>query len=183
MKRNGIVIASIVALSLVAASCGIASDKIGEKIAEKAIETAAGEGVDIDVSGSGDDLSINVQTEDGSFSSGSNIDLPDGLTIPVPDGGNVQLTGSQDGDAFASIVYPRGRYEDLVSYYQDWTDGTGDEWEVTTSSLQMGEEQQRSSIWSRSEPSTTVIVADCFDVLNAADDGLNAACVTMNQSN
>ncbi len=183
MKRTNTLIAGVLALALVAASCGAASDKISEKIAEKAIEAAGGGELDVDISGDGDDFTVSIESEDGSFSSESNVDLPDELAMPFPDDGNVQMSGVQNDDAFASIIYPGGRYDEIIGFYEDWTAGTGDEWDLTTSSIDMGDDGTlRSSIWGMDGGSTHVMVSNCHDAGLDDSGSLNAVCVTLGQS-
>ena len=173
------VLVLLCALIVVAASCGAASDKISERIAEEAIEASGGGELDVDISGDGDDMTINVETEEGSFSTGSNVELPGELNVPVPDGGNVTASGTQGSSAYASITYPRDRYDEIASFYDDWTSGTGDEWETYTSTFDMDGETQRSAQWSTTGGSY-VAVTDCFDVYGDGDS-LDSVCVTLNQ--
>jgi len=84
-------IAALAISSTLLISCGAATDKVAEKASEKiveeAVESQTGADVDIDTNGDG---SVKIETEDGSYSSGTgkvpeqwptDLSLPEGLTI------------------------------------------------------------------------------------------------------
>jgi len=52
-------------------------------------------------------------------------DLPDDFPVPVPDGGEVQTAARQDtpeGPSFGALIkFEDGRYDELVSFYDDYT--------------------------------------------------------------
>ncbi len=116
---------ALIMLSLVLAGCGNAA----EEIAERAIE-AGGNGdadveFDLDDDGGGQ---IVIETEDGTQTVDLGADeLPDGLATPFPDGYEVisttVLEQSGGGVTTATVNYPGGDIDDIVSYYDDFFAG------------------------------------------------------------
>jgi hypothetical protein len=182
MQQRMLLAVAMIGFALVATSCGAAAEKLSEEAAERALESASGGDVELDVSGDGDEFTVNVDSEDGTFSIGSDIELPSELQIPVPDGGSATTAGTQEGSAFASITYPIDRYDELVAFYDNWTAGTGGEWDTSTSTFEMDGQTQRSASWAENTVGSYIAVNDCFDVYGDGDSTtLNAACVTINQ--
>jgi hypothetical protein len=183
MQRKTVLAAALIGFALVAASCGAAAEKLSEEAVERALESSGGGDVELDVSGDGDEFTVNVESEDGTFSVGSDVEIPSGLQIPVPDGGNATSAGTQDDDVYASIMYPIERYDELVAFYDNWTSGTGDEWDTSTATFDMDGQTQRSASWAETGVGSYIAVNDCFDVFGDTDsDTLNAACVTVNET-
>lgn len=160
-------------LALLAAACG------GEQISEQLAEQAIGGNADVNISGDGDDFSISVESDEGSIELGSGASLPDGLTVPVPDGGDFTASFSGDNSAGASISYPGDRYEEIVAFYESWTAGTGDEWQTSTSTFDLDGQTQRTSQWNTVGNEFFVLVSDCVDM---ASGEFTSACVTINQN-
>ncbi len=178
MKRRWWVVIGLVAL--LATACGAAAEKLAETATEKALEAQGGGDVDIDVSDDGS-VNISVEGEDGSsLNIGSDIPLPDGLTIPVPDGGSATQTGSDGSYVFVSLIYPRDRYEEIVAFYDDWTDGTGTEWSRSESTFSAGDAGTQRSVFF-ADGATAISVSDCF-TLQGGSDQFDGACVTINES-
>ena len=183
MQRKTVLVAALIGFALVATSCGAAAEKLSEEAAERALESASGGDVELDVSGEGDDFTVNVESEDGSFAVGSDVEIPSELQIPVPDGGNATTAGTQDGAVFVSITYPIDRYDELVAFYDDWTSGTGDEWDSSTSTFEMDGQTQRSASWAESGVGSYIAVNDCLDAFGDTNsDTLNAACLIVNET-
>lgn len=181
-RRVHLILVVVAVFALLVAACSSASDKAAEELAERLIEAGADGDVDIDVSGDGEDATINVETEEGSLSIGTGSDLPDALTIPVPDGGNVTVSGTQGTAVFASLTYEQGRFDEITEFYEQWTAGSGDEWAVQTMTVDAGEETQRTTLWIDTENGSSITVSDCFDIDDDGSSGrFNAACVTINQ--
>ena len=170
----------IAVLALVAAACGSASDMAAEQLAEELIEASGGGDVSVDVSGDGDDVTIEMETEDGSISIGMGTELPDELEIPVPDGGDVMTSIVAEETISVSLIYDQARYDELVSFYEDWTGGSGDEWETQTMNIDTGEVSQRSTIFTSETGDGFVMVGDCFSMESEGGE-LDATCVTINQ--
>lgn len=182
MQQRMVLAVAMIGFALVATSCGAAAEKLSEEAAERALESASGGDVDLDISGDGDEFTVNVDSEDGTFSIGSDVELPSELQIPVPDGGSATSAGTQEGSAFASITYPIERYDELIAFYDNWTAGTGGEWDTSTTTFEMDGQTQRSASWAENDVGSYIAVNDCFDVYGDSDSTtLNAACVTINQ--
>lgn len=162
----------IFVLALLAAACG------GQQISEQIAEGAIGGNADVEISGDGDDVTINIESDDGSLSLGSGASLPDELMIPVPDGGDVGAAGSSGGSVFAAITYPGDRYDEIVAFYDSWTEGTGDEWQNQSATIDFQGQTQRSSAWSSADSLLFIAVADCA----TSGGDFDSVCVTINQS-
>jgi hypothetical protein len=163
----------IFVLALLAAACG------GEQISEQLAEQAIGGNADVNISGDGDDFSISVESDEGSFELGSGASLPDGLNVPVPDGGDVTASFSDDSSAGASIMYAGDRYDEIVGFYESWTAGTGDEWQTSTSTFELDGETQRNSQWNTIGNQYFILVGDCIDI---GTGEFTAVCVTINEN-
>lgn len=179
-SRTKRIVVLAAALSLLVAACGSASDKAAEQLAEELIEASSDGDVSVDISGDGDDATINVETEEGSISIGTGAEMPEGLEIPVPDGGDVMMAFSADDAVNVSLSYDQGRYDEIVVFYEDWTGSTGDEWESQTMTTGSGEDTMRSNMWAQSDGNSMIAIADCTSMESETTD-LDAVCVTIAQ--
>ena len=113
--------AGVIAFALLAAACGGAAEVVNEQLLESI------EGVE----------NVEINEDDGSFEvtieeNGESItigggEIPEGLTVPVPSGGDVVGAASSDNDISVSLMYPGDQYDNLVAQYQAWADGSGQE--------------------------------------------------------
>ena len=203
-KRVYLMFTAIAAFALLMAACSSASDVVADNVTEQLIEAGVEGDVDVDISGDGEDMSINVESEDGDFSIdvsgdgddatiemetedgsivvGSGAELPDGLEIPVPDGGDVMTSVAAEGMVLVSLTYDLGRFDEIVAFYEDWTAGSGDEWESQSLSFDSGEGTQRNMMWIGTDNGDAISVGDCIDVdVDESTSEVNAACVTITQ--
>lgn len=176
MRR--LMVVMVVGLALAASACGAAVDKLNEEIAEQAVEAAGGGDVDVEFSGDGDEFSVNVETDEGSLSIGVGSEIPDELTIPLPGGGDVTTAGTQNGSAFAAVQFSQDRYDELVSFYEDWTTGDAGEWENSNTTIEMNGETQRTAQWFAG--GSMILVSDCISI-SGGDTSFNSTCVTINE--
>jgi hypothetical protein len=176
--------ALLVVLALVASACGAAADKISEKAAEQAAEKlieASGDGnVSVDLSGDGDDASMKIETEDGSMSFGAGTEMPDGLTIPVPDGGTVQTAITADDAVMASLYYDEGRYEEIVGFYESWTSKDGSDWTKQSMDASTDDGTIRTTMWFQESEDAMVTVGDCT-AMGSDTMEINSVCVTVTE--
>lgn len=108
------------------AGCGgddKASEKAGEKIAEKMME---GDGKDVDVDIDGD--SVKIKGKDGESSFSASDELPDDWPddVPFPDdakvtGGGASTTGGQSG--FYASATTGDSIDDVMDFYKEKLDG------------------------------------------------------------
>ena len=169
----------MVGFSLAAAACGSASDNAAEQIAEELIEASSGGDVDVNVSGDGDDVTIEMETEDGSVSIGVGTELPDELKIPVPDGGSVISSFVMEEGVSVSLSYADGRFDEISSFYEDWTGSSGDEWERQTFNMESDEGTIRNTMWVDSSNSAAINLSDSAAMGADADD--DAVFLTISQ--
>lgn len=122
------IVVVLAALTLTLSACS------GGDIAEEILEGQEGVG-DVEIDENNGSLVIEVEDEDGG---GSAVigggEVPDGFPIPVPDGGTVVSTFTQDSDAIVTITYPASEYDSLVATYQDFVDNSGGDVNTFTSS-------------------------------------------------
>jgi hypothetical protein len=170
----------IAAMALFVAACGSASDKAAEQLAEELIEASGGGDVSVDVSGDGDDVTIEMETEDGSVSIGVGTDLPDELDIPVPDGGDVMTSFVSDDGVSVSLSYGGDRFDEIYGFYEDWTSSTGDEWERQTFNMDSDEGTVRNTMWVDSSNNGAINLSDCAAMGTVTDDD-DAVCVIISQ--
>ncbi|MFV9671868.1 MAG: hypothetical protein ACNYZH_01480 [Acidimicrobiia bacterium] len=174
------VVVMIAVFSLLAAACGSASDTAAEKLAEELIEASSDGDVSVDVSGDGDDVTIEMETEEGSISIGIGTELPDELDIPVPDGGEVMTSFVSDDGIMATLSYDGDRFDEIYGFYEDWTGSTGDEWESQTFTMESDEGAIRNTMWIGSSNDSAINLSDCAGMGTQTDDP-DAVCVTVSQ--
>lgn len=205
-KRVYVLFTAIAAFALLVAACSSASDVVADNVTEQLIEAGVEGDVDVDISGDGEDMSINIESEDGdvsidvsgdgddatiemesedgSMTFGAGSEMPESLTIPVPDGGDVTTSIEMEEGAMVVVTYPNGDFDAIVAFYDDWTAGSGEEFDRHTMSLDTGGADQRSTTWAGSGSDTFVSVGDCFDAFAEEPSGeeFDAVCVNINQS-
>ncbi len=136
MRRYLIVMVS--ASVLLVSACSSIAETAVEQLAEgqEGVENVA-----ID-----DDGKITVEFEDeeggGSFVIGGG-DVPDGLPMPVPDGGNVMSSIEQGNTYSVMVMYPADRYDEILTLYADWVSG-----QDTTTLNETKSENPKSDGWS-----------------------------------
>ena len=204
-KPANLMFVAIAAFALLVAACSSASDVVADNVTEQLIEAGLDGDVDVDVSGDGEDMTINIESEDGDVSIdvtgdgddatvemesddgtitfGAGSEIPEGLTIPVPDGGDVTTSIEMEEGAMVVVTYPKGDYDAIVAFYDDWTAGSGEDFDRQTLSIDTGGPDQRSTTWIGTGSETFVSVGDCFDVYAEEPSGeeFNAVCVNINQ--
>lgn len=110
----------IIVLAVLLGACGSIADKASEQVIENAIESESGGDVDVEV----DEDGISVTGTGGeSISVGEGAEIPDSITLPVPDGGSVLFAIEAGSGASASIQYPGSRFEELVATYDSYFEG------------------------------------------------------------
>jgi hypothetical protein len=176
VKRLAVLMA---VFSLFAAACGSASDKAAEQLAEELIEASSGGDVNVDISGDGDDVTIEMETEDGSVSIGVGTELPDELDIPVPDGGDVMTSFVSDDGISVSLSYANDRFGEIYGFYEDWTGSSGDEWDRQTFNMESDEGTIRNTMWVDSSSSSAINLSDCAGLGTETDD--DAVCLIISQ--
>lgn len=194
--RNVKILALIAVLTLFAAGCG---DSAEERLVEEMIERSGGDVSDIDINSGGDDFDMTIEGEDGETISvsGSGDDddftmviegedgevmtfgsgeIPEGLTVPIPDGGSVTSSLQAQGQMSVSLEYDQSRFDELVASYDSVMKGDDvDRFESTSSA---GDDTIRTVSWSANSGNTFVSVSDCYSMSSGEMD---AACVTVYQ--
>jgi len=144
------------------------------------IEASTDGDVSVDVSGNGDDATVKVETEDGSMSFGVGTEMPEGLDIPVPDGGTVQTSITTSDGVMASLFYDQGRYDEIIGFYEDWTASTGDDWQKQSFDVSSDGETIRTTMWLPDEGNNAISVADCPGAGTETTE-FNSVCVSVSQ--
>ncbi len=200
MRRTRIVIV-ISALALLAAACGgqSAEEELVERILESggedigdididtggdgdfSISFEGEDGEDISVTGSGDDedFEITVEGDEGETMTFGGGDIPDGLTVPVPDGGEVTMSLTSDQDISVALQYPQGAFDQLVAFYDSNLDASSDSVDRFESTMSMEQGTIRTVNWNETDYAWSVNVSDC---ISAASGELDATCVTIFES-
>lgn len=199
MKKARLVIV-LFAVMLLAAACGgqSAEDALLEQILENSgedignidINTDDGDfslniegedGEDISISGGGDDddFTMTVEGEDGETFTIGGGEVPDGLQVPVPDGGDVVSSFTSNDDKSVSINYPAADFDQLVSFYDSQL-GSGDSVSRFESSYSTDDGTMRNVSWTDDTNGLwNVSVSDCYGV---STGDLDSACVTIFES-
>lgn len=162
------------ALVLLGASCG------GEQISEQIAEEAIGGEAEVEVSGEGDDLTVNIESDEGSLSIGAGAALPEALEIPVPDGAEVVTALVSDGIVLATVRYPADRSDEILAFFDSWTEGTGDSWDVGESTAPLGDLIQGTAWWTNSDFTMAITMSDCY-FAPGESVGFDAVCVSVSQ--
>lgn len=120
MHRIGVL---LVVVALVATACGAAAEKVGEELTENLIETNDGVSK-VEIDEDGDKVTVEFTDEEGggSFVVGGG-EVPDGLPIPVADGGEVGSSMEQGSGFMVVLYYPIDEFDDLEEFYADWIAG------------------------------------------------------------
>jgi len=162
--------AGVVAFALFAAACGDAAEVLNEQLLENI------EGVDnVEINQDDGTFEVTIE-EDGETITIGGGDIPEGLTVPVPNGGQVVGAASSDTDISVSLMFPGDQYEDLVAQYQSWADGSGQEVAKSESTYESDGTEIRNVSWSTDDGSVFVTVSDCISVETGEFD---SACVTI----
>ena len=171
MKRTAI---GLVALALVLTACQSAA----EVLAEQAAEQALGGDVKIDT----DSGEVSVETEDGSITIGGG-ELPDGFSVPFPDGYQVTSVFTSDDGEAVTVAYPGGDFDSIVSFYDDWTDGQSIDWSKTASSIGTEEQSLDSANWTADEGSGLILIRNLCLVADESIDPEECISVSINVGN
>ncbi|MGI9586398.1 MAG: hypothetical protein ACR2N7_12490 [Acidimicrobiia bacterium] len=157
----------LVAMTLVLAACQSADEQLSEQLAEQL------DGVD-DVDINTDTGEVSIETDDGSISIGGG-EIPAGFPIPAPDGYEVQAVFTSDTEGSVSLTYPQDRFDELVTFYGDWTAEQPGDWATNTNTYNTADGQSvRNSSWFAETSSVTV-----FDCSGGQSADINMACVTL----
>jgi hypothetical protein len=164
MKRFAVVLLGMV---FVLAACQSAGEQLSEQLIEQV------DGVD-DVNINSDTGEVNVVTDDGSITIGGG-EIPDGFPIPAPDGYEVLAVFTSDSEGSVSLLYPQDRFDELSSFYVDWTGSQPGEWSNSTNTFNTADgETVRNSSWFSDTSSVTV--TDCS---GGQSSDIDMACVTL----
>jgi hypothetical protein len=196
--KNAKALVLLIALVLTVAACGgqSAEEELLEQLLESGdsgisdidIDPDSGEinisvegedGGDVSISGSGeeDDFSMVIEGEDGEVMTFGTGDLPEGLLVPVPDGGKIIQTLTSGEDIMAMLEYAGSEFDQLVSVYDGAMGGSDVQRNESTFSNEDG--TVRSVNWYADNLSLFVTVADCYSTSNGE---LESVCLTINQS-
>ena len=158
-------LSALVLAALVLAACG----NVGEEIAERAAEAGGGGDVDIELGDDGETGEIVIETEDGTQTVNiGTSELPDGLTVPVPDGYEVLASTSfeSEEESLISVTlhYPESELESLIQHFDDVFQSNEEVSKVETS-LETG----RQLLWLGSEDlSINLVKRDSEDVVEVS---------------
>jgi len=168
MKRIGLI---VFAFALVLSACQSASETISEQLAE---QIDGVNNVEID----SDSGTVKIETDEQTLSFGGG-EIPADFPIPVPDDGKVLSVLASDAQAAATVSYPPERFDELVRYYDDWSNAQSGVWGTGNSTVEVGGQTVRSSNWygSIDDADASISVTDCIDA--AADSQFNAVCVVV----
>jgi hypothetical protein len=173
MKRMAV---GFVALALVLTACQSAAENLAENITEQIVEQGEGVGdVDIDLESG----QVNLETEDGAITIGGG-EVPDGFGIPFPDGYQVTSVFTNDESAAVSLAYPGGNYDEIVSFYDDWTSQQPSEWSKSTSSVSGDEGSLDSANWFDEEGSGFISISNLCLVFDESVDPDDCVAVNLN---
>ncbi|VAV97550.1 hypothetical protein MNBD_ACTINO01-1759 [hydrothermal vent metagenome] len=168
-------LALIVTLSLVVAACG-GTDDAANSIAEKIVEQASGNSVDISTDDGG--LTMSVEGEDGTETVSFNEDLPEGFPFPVPDTYELGGAFTYESDAGTSysvvIQVSADEFDALKEMYQSWMDSEG----FTVDTTEMGSGNEKFALISGERDDVSAGVSMSLEAVSNDDAG-NVTYATM----
>jgi hypothetical protein len=169
MKRIAIMFA---ALALILTACQSAAETLTEQIAG---QVDGVDGVDIDL----DSGQVSLETEEGSITIGGG-EIPDGFGIPTPDGYSVQSVFSNDEGASVGLAFPGASFDEIVSFYDDWTSSQSGEWSKSTSSISGDEGTIDSASWFADDGGGFINISSLCLVLDDSIDPDDCVSVNLN---
>jgi hypothetical protein len=110
----------MVGVCVIAAGCGRITEQLTEEAVERGIESEAGGDVELDLDA--EDGSLSFESDEGSLSFETGGDIPEELTIPLPDGYSVlgsSVLGS-DGESVVTVTleYHASDRDAVVEFYE-----------------------------------------------------------------
>ena len=169
MKR---LVPVVLGLAFILAACQSASETIAEQLAEQV------EGVD-NVEIDADTGEVKIETDEGAVVIGGG-ELPDDFPIPLPDGYQVTSVLTVEGASAVSLAYPEGNFDEIVSFFDDWTSGQPVAWTKSTSCVSGGEGTIDSVNWFEDEGSSFISVSNFCIVPDESIDPVNCIAVNLN---
>ena len=163
----------LAALALVATACGAVSENLAEEIIEQGFEGEGNANVDLDL----EDGTVNIDVEgpEGQSISIGGGEVPDEITVPIPDGGDVTTSYVGSNDAAVALFYPQSEFDALVAYYEDWVASQSEEFDKNTSTFSSDDGTIRNVTWYSAERSTNISVGDCYSL----EGGLDNVCLNI----
>lgn len=163
MKKLVLVIAAV---ALLISACQSASEQLTEQILEQQ------DGVD-NVEFDADSGQVSVETEDGSITIGGG-EVPAGFPVPFPDGYEVTSVFDSESDSSVAVLYPPDRYDELVSFYENWAASQPGEWSASNNTFDSADGKTIRTV-ALYEATTQISIIDCPNF----EDGSDAACVNV----
>jgi hypothetical protein len=171
-RQVRVLAAGVIAFALLAAACGDAAEVLNEQLLESI------DGVEnVEINEGDGTFEVTIE-EDGETITIGGGEVPDGLTVPVADGGQVVGAASSDTDISVSLTYPGDQFDDLVSHYQSWADSSGRDVDKTQSTYESDGTEIRNVSWATSDGSVFVNVSDCIGMETGEFDSI---CVTISE--
>lgn len=140
------------------------------------IEGEDGENINITGSGDDDDFSFTIEGEDGETFSYGGGEIPEGMQLPIADGGKVGSVMTSNEDMMVQLYYPATAFDQLVSFYDSQLNADSDEISRFESSYGSDDDTIRSVSWSPDSGEWDVSVSDCFGLESGE---LDSACVML----
>ena len=125
-NKTPIIVIAVVVLAIVGMwAGGVFQRESAEESAEKAIEKATGEDVDIDLDGE----TVRINTNEGTFTSGTSVDLPDDFPDDIYVADGTIISAASNGEMYSIMILSDDSVAEVKQQYEDAlaTDG----WEVT----------------------------------------------------
>lgn len=154
MRSRRVYLALTVSLVLVAAACGGSDEGGGDENVNSATTTAAGTG-----QSNGDGTTTTSPPDDGD-SAPQDLDPPENISIPLPNGGTLTASISDPANryAYVSAEYSLG-FDEIVAFYTDWAETDPRDWNGFDSSFDSQGTTVRAFLWSG--PASRISVVEC----------------------
>lgn len=151
-----------IALALIAGACSSDSDPDGRFFgADEGASPGSGDS-SVDIPGLGSD-GVTIETDEGTVSLGGNQDLPDGLKLPVLNGGKTVSVFESEGEIAVVLSYPENAFDEVAAFYDDQMSGQGG-FERTAFDIDSADGVQiRNVSWIHESGRQTVNITTCPD--------------------
>jgi hypothetical protein len=134
--------------------------------------------VDIDE----DSGNVSIETDEGSVDVGSDLEIPDGLSIEVPPGGSVTSVLELDNEFVVTVFYNIDEFDNLVDFYTDWTAEQSGDFVASSNEFESADGVPfKTFIWYGDDISTSINIVNCF-LLGPSGDEIERVCLSLSES-
>jgi hypothetical protein len=110
----------------------------------------------------------------GGAAAGDSLELPPNLTIALPGDGKLTASITDTGFAYVTAEFGSDRFDEIVSFYDDWSQTDPRTWSGGDSSFESGGTAYRAWLWNSA--ASRISVVEC-----TSSAGSDAVCVEISE--